>query len=557
MSMIESTEDPDDVERLLGEARKHLHAFEQGVNTSRLLERLRSASPAHPILLLRALTAFSVFVLLAGALGVIVATMFNARFARFAAPFDAAVPLPAFVPDNLGLPALLAVLAGLMAVAWVMATQAALGLGRDAAMLPWEQKQHQKLVNEVTRLTTQKAVMERIKNTPAGGRPRIATPVPVSMRDRSRVGGLSSPSLPNIGGSRPLGGMSIPPPDMPSRPAADLAGGLRAGSLGADPSASLRGRPSLSPQHLPSPPSMPPASSLPPPNRPAPGQSPRTGTSFPPHAPSFPPLSSAPGRSPGGAAAGKAGGGLLARARATGGNAAGSGSGATPRPPPSSGNPAPSHPSLPPISASSPPSRSPFAGLGRGVSMPPGEALKPRFNVPEAFPGAGARGVPSSPPPVGGGSVSLDEVTPDLPTEGGGIVDSPNFAPISEGWLRDALALAGQLGRGFPPQIRLEYSQEDGVPFTVVASRATQAMTVRAMLQFVEFLSAIPTPAQARIEIINVPSLDRSFHSNVEAALEPHFGDKFMIESHPGRVDIFFNEPDPCWEPWQRLPLAE
>jgi hypothetical protein len=106
-------------------------------------------------------------------------------------------------------------------------------------------------------------------------------------------------------------------------------------------------------------------------------------------------------------------------------------------------------------------------------------------------------------------------------------------------------------------QAYLEFNQEPNLPFTLVIARATPAMAVRAMVNFVEFLAGIATPVRARIELVNVAHLDRSFHKNVEAALEPYFGGNVEIEPNPGRVDIRFTDPDPQWGAWPQLPIVE
>ena len=208
--MNEPIETPEDVERQLVEARSKLQAFEDGVDRKRLLLRLKTASPAHPVLLFRGFFLVCTVLLLMGAVGVLATPVFSEDLARTLAKFDAVVPVPEGIP---GLPALLGVLALLMGTGWLMTSLAAYAMGRDAQMLPWEQKTHQKLVNEVTRLTTQKAVMERIRGTPAGARPRIATPVPVSLRDRGAL--TPMPTGPGGGGGlgpmRP-GGFGPPPP---------------------------------------------------------------------------------------------------------------------------------------------------------------------------------------------------------------------------------------------------------------------------------------------------------------------------------------------------------
>ncbi len=617
MSLIETIDTPEDVERLLTEARKNLQSFEDGVDSKRLLDRLKTSSPAHPILILRVGTLAMAMLLLVAALAVVIAAMTNPDLARMIAPFDAAVPLPGFLPPNLGLPVLLALLALLMGVAWFMATQAALFMGRDAAMLTWEQKQHQKLVNELTRLTTQKAVIERIKNTPPGARPRINTPIPVSMRGRGPAPaspslsppglGLSIPPSDLAGGRRPVtlsGGLRSAPESPASRPptsrmAAPVGNPIPNGSIPPGPLPMRGGVPSMSapktgfgspsnalypagggrnPQEVSA--SMPPG--LPP--------IPRGNGAFQASSsPSYPPRPSPP-----------VGGGLLSRARNTSGT-----------PTPMANRAAP-----PPMAASSPPGPSPFAMSGRAPQQQGVQAaLKPRFNVPETFPDVAdieeEYAPPRRPPGKGGGQFSQPRGAPELeevltdddlddappPARSPGVrigqsrpppVASPpsaretpllddmsdvvalddasedptaselggtQFGPIRDAWLRSVVERAEGLAQSFPAQVRLEYSQEENVPFSLVISRATPAMAVRSLLQFVEFLASGPVPQQARIELIGVPQLDKSFHRNVQAALEPHFGDRFQFENEPGRIEIFFTEPDARWESWPLLPV--
>src|SRR5687768_977618 len=102
--MIETTETPEDVEKLLVEARKQLQDFEDSVDRKRLLARLKAQAPAHPVLLGRGMFAFLTFVLLVGAVSVLVVPLVNSDLARNLARFDRAVPLPNGAPENLGLP---------------------------------------------------------------------------------------------------------------------------------------------------------------------------------------------------------------------------------------------------------------------------------------------------------------------------------------------------------------------------------------------------------------------------------------------------------------------
>ena len=110
-------------------------------DTARLLKRLKLASPAHPVLLFRALFLLMAMGAVAAVLAVLVVPMVNADWARTLAKFDAVVPAPPGIP---GLPALLGLLCLCMVIGYGMTTMAALAMGCDSQMLPWEQKQHQK-----------------------------------------------------------------------------------------------------------------------------------------------------------------------------------------------------------------------------------------------------------------------------------------------------------------------------------------------------------------------------------------------------------------------------
>ena len=91
----------------------------------------------------------------------------------------------------------------------------------------------------------------------------------------------------------------------------------------------------------------------------------------------------------------------------------------------------------------------------------------------------------------------------------------------------------------------------------IVPIEVGHVVNLRAMVNFVEFLATISTPPRARIELVNIPHLDRSFHKNVEAALEPYFQGNVEVEPTPGRVDILFTEPDPQWGEWATLPVLD
>jgi len=544
--MVESVETAKDVEKQLTKAKGKLQAFEDGVDYKRLLKRLRRSSPAHPVLIFRGLFMLGMVGTFGGAIGVMVASLVNADMARRIARFDAVVPVPEGVP---GLPALLAVLGVCMLVGWGMTTLAALAMGRDAQMLPWEQTQHQKLMNEVTRLTTQKAVMERMRSTPAGARPRINTPVPVNMRDRA---GIATPSgmgrLSGSGAGAGAGGRFGPPPDSAPAGAAMSqnpfgrapsssensslqAGGLQGGApAGGTPagSAGFGGAPAARDSGGANPFAMNPNAT--PPGAPVGGQGP-TG-----------------------------GGGVLARARS--GSVKTTPAGAAGRL--NLMGEAAGAPNNEPITANpfaSPPKPSignPFSG---------GNDEGPSFTAPA---GANPFGAPTTDqdddiPAIVDNSAGSYSSSPfaqqpsgGLPMGGlsaGGASQIPNWGAIEDPWLEEALQKAEALAGELPEQAHIDFSQEVHLPFTLVISRTSPAVAVRSMVSFVEFLSTIPTPQRARIELSTNSSLDRSFHRNVEAALEPYYGEAFVVDLEPGRVEIAFHDYDSQWLDHEVLPI--
>ena len=133
----------------------------------------------------------------------------------------------------------------------------------------------------------------------------------------------------------------------------------------------------------------------------------------------------------------------------------------------------------------------------------------------------------------------------------------PQLRTSADTWLVEALTNAETLLKTFPPEAGIELSKEPNLPFSLVVSRAQPAVAVGAMLHFIEFLSSIATPPRARIEIVAVQNLDRSFHKNVEAALEPYFGENFEVRPAPGQVDIRFTDPDPLWSAYPRIPVTK
>jgi hypothetical protein len=740
--MEREPENAEDIERLLTNARKALQEFEDGADWRRLLERVRTASPAHPVLMARFLFAASAVTSLCSAIGVMIVPMFNGDLARTLAAFDEVVP---YVPEEIpALPSLLVVLALVMAVGWVFATWAAMSLGRDTTMLPWEQKQHQKLVNEVTRLTTQKAVMERIRATPAGARPRIATPVPVAARGRQPGGSGGASGAASGGGTSALSRRStpsaaprsdetpsyaVPAPELGGARGRGLAagaaaagglggGGLGSGGLGAG-GFGARARPTPppvsapEPEPEPTPPTPAPAKgggllaraksagsaaagmrpSAPPPPPPEPEPEPEVDEDeeeIPTTSASLgytPPSDTAGGVRLGGVRLGATparpapapvddfsdlvevapepvkpppapvvvtppapvaavdatpdgpnDAGILGRARAGTNHLRSTPYGAAGRirPPPttsSSRGPVRAAPTTPPEpeqpatragtplgaapragtsvrTATAPPASSPAAAPAAAASVGVRSALPggmfgtpPPVSRQTAPPAAvSARTLGAKPPAAPPTKADVDEVTvmeedeepptvpagrttgplggarppaaPALaapgtvtpsqaPSRGGASTPPPlqrpfpRLGPINESWLAEAVEKAEKLQRSFPIQAHLELSQEPHLPFTLVIARATPAMAVRAMVNFVEFLAQISTPPRARIELVNIPHLDRSFHKNVEAALEPYFQGNVEVEPNPGRVDILFTDPDPQWGNWSTLPVVD
>ncbi len=581
--MIESIETPEDIDKQLGAARTKLQSFEDSVDRKRLLKRLKIASPSHPVLLFRGMFLLLTVLMLVCALAILIIPLFSNELARTIAKFDQIVPVPPEVP---ALPALLGGLALCMLFGWLMTTLAALAMGRDAQMLPWEQKAHQKLVNEVTRLTTQKAVMARMRNTPAGARPRIDTPVPVSLRDRA---GIATPAGVGRAGTSALGKRATPNPAPRMGSAEPGRFGPPGGAQGNNPFGAAPGN--------------------------KPGAQDSASNPFGPP-PGVTPLG-APASTFGGGGTlggGAGGGGMLARARSGGapkglatpagaagripmGNTSASNGSSSPfGAAPDTGNPfgRPSGGSASnsPFGAApsnsnpfdkGPSNDSPFGAepepAATGNPFGASQASAPAASASASIFGAGPGGAQAATASSGGGLLARartggpppQETNSDFPQ----IVESsasysssepartmPLAGPtatkwgrIEDPWLEAALSKAESLAEEFPVQAHLEYSQETHLPFSLVIARATPAIAVRAMISFVEFLASIETPPRARIELKSAANLDRSFHRNVEAALEPYFGDHLEVEAEPGRVEIVFHRPDPSWQDYPILPM--
>ena len=216
--------------------------------------------------------------------------------------------------------------------------------------------------------------------------------------------------------------------------------------------------------------------------------------------------------------------------------------GATPRPAARAATPAPRNPATPP----------PMAGRSAG---PLSYTLPEPHEAPTDVPPPSERGRPTTTErrPIGGyvQGPGIDE-----PDGGAASYRNPRWGPINEPWLLDAIRKSEDLVRRYPVQAYIEYSAEPDLPFTLILERATPAMAVRAMVEFVGFLASIATPRRARIELRSVVHVDRSFYRSVMSAMEPYFPDTVDIRQVGTRVEITFLEPERAWSRVPMLPLT-
>ncbi len=168
-----------DVERQLQAALEQLATYEDNISPQQAWERLSNESPGHPVLLMRL------------GFGLALLASLTATVGAFAFPFvepmldlqtRRGLPLAEYkaIEAAIGFPMPLSfgAIAICMGVGFAMMGLVAVTIGRDAPMLSWEAKEHAKLAEEVRRLTQQKNAIQRKSVTPAGARPRIATPAP-------------------------------------------------------------------------------------------------------------------------------------------------------------------------------------------------------------------------------------------------------------------------------------------------------------------------------------------------------------------------------------------
>lgn len=144
------------------QARKRLDNFERAASSTELVIRLRTASPLHPFLLLRALA-------LVGTAGTLILTLVSLFL-----PFidDSLAEIVAQLDDATGvpLPGVLAVLVVCFFGIALGAHFAALVSARSAPFLPHEAKTHQRLVADLQQLEAQRNVQRRM--TPMSAEPR-------------------------------------------------------------------------------------------------------------------------------------------------------------------------------------------------------------------------------------------------------------------------------------------------------------------------------------------------------------------------------------------------
>ena len=480
-------ETPEEIAGQLELARKRLKEFEEETESSVLLGRLRASNPFHLALVARVVT------LLVMALGIV------AAIGLLSLPW-AIDPLPLWFTSledafEFPLPLLAAVFSCLMAFAYFGAGQAALAFARECPLMPHEQREHDRLLNEVKRLSSQKAIMDRVRATPMGARPRTSTPV----GQRSATSPLaSSASNALISAVTPMprtlteaargsgGRVAQTPPRMDLPPLGRNTTPLGATQRsGADSSIKRRGASSFTP-------------------------SPAQARETPRYAPPTP----------------------RPEARAT-------------------------------APASQVTERSVVRAVERAAKLEKEHARTERSvtNVPTDPPEEvtdktrRSFNVDAAPREYDAGQPALSSTSRNGGFEQRYATHFPKWGPVDEPWLEDAIQKSEALATGFPVQAHLQFSAEAHLPFTLILERATPAMAVRAMVSYVEFLASIATPPRARIALRSVPHLDRSFHRNVDAALEPYFSGRFRVIRETDRIEIEFEAWDEAWNDFPYLPL--
>lgn len=570
MSYIET---PEDIARQLQEARQQLRDFEENASARLLIERLAASSPWHAALLARRIFGALALLSAVAALGVITVA--------FAAP-ELATGLRSIEQHiNIPLPVALGIAAASLFVAWLMATLAAISMGRECDLLPHESAEHQRLSEQAARLARQKAVLERIRGTPMGAQPRLGTPGFASPRRAS--GALAERGLvpENTASEPPIrrtpspyeAREDDPLPSPRANGGSPLLQRARQSSSSAFMGAStLGGTPLGAPPRGGTPVGAPTPAPRPQPLPRSPGSlsysnpADEMEPSFPGRTPvpqgwSEPPIPETRGYDLGWSDANEQSYGGYAEA-SYGGEASQGGYGQAAEA--SYGG-----------YAEPEPAESSYGGWPEQSQEDTSEASYGGYAeqsygdyAEHSYPGAPISGfeedTPTQPGLAPPGSIEIPDIVDQSNVSyqsvghgSSGSTDIPSWGRVDEPWLEDAIEKAEILAESFPVQAHMEFSVEPGLPFTLVLKRATPAMAVRAMVSYVEFLASIHTPPRARVVLQSVPHLDRSFHRNVMAALEPYFPDTADVQPHAGRVDIEFLAPDPGWEHYPYLPLAQ
>lgn len=158
------------------DARDRLDAFERGTSRAELITRLRTSSPLHPFLLLRALALLATMATLAMAVAALALPLVPglSSAAELVMPFDEATGVPLF--------AILAVLVVCFFVVAAGAHFAAIAAARSAPLLAHEAKAHQRLVSDLKQLEAQRAVSARLTPRPSEPRSSSGRPAPTRYR---------------------------------------------------------------------------------------------------------------------------------------------------------------------------------------------------------------------------------------------------------------------------------------------------------------------------------------------------------------------------------------
>jgi hypothetical protein len=134
----------EDVQAALTAARQRLAAFEEEVEGTYLLARLKRSNRLHPLLIVRVVALLGTVLFVVATTAALVAPMLDRGLAHTVGALDTALGFP--FPLAVGVCALCL---GAMALA---VHQLALGAARNAPMLPDQAKKHQRLMADVKQL---------------------------------------------------------------------------------------------------------------------------------------------------------------------------------------------------------------------------------------------------------------------------------------------------------------------------------------------------------------------------------------------------------------------